>query len=149
VKVDFSDRALREMQRIDASWRKRASSPDVFLDELERTIELIETTGLLGAIYDVKAKHPVRRLLMKKSEYHVYLVRKIRRLDSRGFHLECSPKTRPEAVAFSSSPLSKAHGNRFRELQRSGGALELLAQSGNGESVAVNDAEIRAHHWCD
>jgi hypothetical protein len=76
VKVDFSDRALREMQRIDASWRKRASSPDVFLDELERTIELIETTGLLGAIYDVKAKHPVRRLLMKKSEYHVYLVRK-------------------------------------------------------------------------
>lgn len=76
MKVDFSARALREMQRIDASWRKRASSPDVFLDELEETIELIETTGVLGAVYDAKAKHQVRRLLMKKSQYHVYSVSK-------------------------------------------------------------------------
>jgi hypothetical protein len=76
VKVDLSDRALREMQRIDASWRKRASSPDVFLDELEETIEAIEVRGLFGVFYDAKGKHRVHRLLMKKSEYHVYLVRK-------------------------------------------------------------------------
>lgn len=48
MKVDLSDRALAEMQRIDASWRKRASSPDVFLEELQETIELIETTEVLG-----------------------------------------------------------------------------------------------------
>lgn len=76
MRVDFSDRALREMQRIDASWRKRAKLPDVFLDELEETLELIETTGVLGVVYDAKAKHRVHRLLMKKSEYHVYSVRK-------------------------------------------------------------------------
>jgi hypothetical protein len=65
------------MQRLDVSWRKRATSPDVFLDEVEETIELIETTGVLGVVYDAKAKHRVHRLMMmKKSEYHVYSVRK-------------------------------------------------------------------------
>ncbi len=64
------------MQRIDASWRKRASSPDVFLEELEETIELIETTEVLGPAYNAKAKRRVHRLLMEKSEYHLYLVRK-------------------------------------------------------------------------
>ena len=79
MKVDFSDRALREMRRIDASWRKRAVLPDVFLDELEETIELIETTGVLGVVYnsyDTNGKRGVHRLLMKRSEYHMYLVRK-------------------------------------------------------------------------
>jgi plasmid stabilization system protein ParE len=47
-----------------------------FLDEFEETIELIETTGVLGISYEVKGQRPVYRLLMKKSEYHVYLVRK-------------------------------------------------------------------------
>lgn len=76
MKVDLSDRALREMQRIDVSWRKRASSPDVFLDEFEELVEWIETTGVIGPVYDAKAKRRVHRLLLEKSEYHVYLARK-------------------------------------------------------------------------
>jgi len=48
VKVELSDRALLEMQRIDVAWRKRASSPDVFLDEFEQLVEWIETTGVVG-----------------------------------------------------------------------------------------------------
>jgi hypothetical protein len=59
VKVDLSDRALREMQRIDASWRKRADFPALFLDELLETVELIETTGVVGTAYSIKAKHRV------------------------------------------------------------------------------------------
>jgi hypothetical protein len=76
VKVELSDRALLEMQRIDVSWRKRASSPDVFLDELEKLVEWIESTGVMGPVYDAKAKRRVHRLLLEKSEYHVYLARK-------------------------------------------------------------------------
>ena len=76
MKVELSDRALLEMQRIDVSWRKRASSPDVFLDELEELVEWIETTGVIGRVYDAKAKCRVHRLLLEKSEYHVYLARK-------------------------------------------------------------------------
>jgi len=76
VKVELSDRALLEMQRIDVSWRKRASSPDVFVDELEELVRWIETTGVIGPAYDAKAKRQVHRLLLEKSEYHVYLARK-------------------------------------------------------------------------
>jgi hypothetical protein len=36
------------MQRIDASWRERADLPELFLNELLETVELIETTGVLG-----------------------------------------------------------------------------------------------------
>ena len=76
MKVELSDRALLEMQRIDVSWRKRASSLDVFLDELEGLVKWIETTGVIGPVYDAKAKRQVHRLLLEKSEYHVYLARK-------------------------------------------------------------------------
>jgi hypothetical protein len=64
------------MQRIAAWWQEHASSPAVFLDELEQTIEHIETTSVLGAVYDAKARHTVHRRLMKKSACHVYLVRR-------------------------------------------------------------------------
>lgn len=73
--VELSARALREMQRIDASWREQADSPELFLGELLETVELIETAGVLGVIYQANAKRRVHRLLMKKCEYHVYLVR--------------------------------------------------------------------------
>ena len=76
MKVELSDRALLEMQRIDVSWRKGASSPDVFLDELEELVEWIESTGVIGPVYDAKANRRVHRLLLEKSEYHLYLARK-------------------------------------------------------------------------
>ena len=64
------------MRRINASWRKQADHPDLFLDELLETIEVIEATSVVGTIYSIKAKHRVHRLLIPKSEQHVYLVRK-------------------------------------------------------------------------
>ena len=75
MKVELSERALREMQRINASWRRRAKVPDLFLDELLETVEAIEATAVLGVPYGAQTHHRVTRLLMKKSEYHVYLVR--------------------------------------------------------------------------
>jgi hypothetical protein len=76
VNVQLSDRARREAQRIDASWREQADFPELFLDELLETVGLIETTGVLGAVYGAKTKRRVHRLLMEKSGYHVYLVSK-------------------------------------------------------------------------
>jgi plasmid stabilization system protein ParE len=76
VKVELSRRAEREMQRIAAWWKEHASSPAAFLDELEQMIEHIETTSVLGAVYDAKARRTVYRRLMKKSACHVYLVRR-------------------------------------------------------------------------
>ena len=75
MKVDLSQRAQREMERIARWWLENASSPAVFLDELEQMIEHIETTSVLGTVYDAKARRTVHRRLMKKSGCHVYLVR--------------------------------------------------------------------------
>ena len=75
MRVELSERALQEIQRINASWRAQAEFPELFLDELLGTIELIETTGVLGFPYNLKAKRPVHRRLIGKSEYHAYLVR--------------------------------------------------------------------------
>lgn len=58
------------MQRINASWRKQADFPELFLDELLETVELIETAGVLGTPYNVKTKHRVTRLRIEKSEYY-------------------------------------------------------------------------------
>jgi hypothetical protein len=64
------------MQRINASWRRQAEFPELFLDELLETVNLIASTGMLGAPYNAKAKQRVSRPLMPKSAYHVYLVRR-------------------------------------------------------------------------
>jgi hypothetical protein len=64
------------MERIHASWREQADFPATFLAELLDTVELVETTGVMGTTYSIRAEHRVHRLLMPKSEYHVYLVRK-------------------------------------------------------------------------
>jgi hypothetical protein len=52
MKVDLSRRAEREMERIARWWQEHASLPNIFLDELEEMIEHIETTSVLGAVYD-------------------------------------------------------------------------------------------------
>jgi hypothetical protein len=75
VKVELSERAHREMQRINASWQTQADHPSLFLDELLETVELIEETGVIGAIYRITTRHRVHRLLLVKCEYHIYLVR--------------------------------------------------------------------------
>ena len=74
MKVELSRRAEREMQRIARWWQEHASSAAVFLDELEQMIEHIETTSMLGAVYEANARRTVHRRLMKKSGCHVYLV---------------------------------------------------------------------------
>ena len=75
MRVELSLRAEREMERIARWWREHAS-PAIFLDELEQMIEHIETTSVLGAVYDARARRTVHRRLMKKSACHVYLVRR-------------------------------------------------------------------------
>jgi hypothetical protein len=55
---------------------QQADFPTLFLDELLETVALIETTGVLGTIHCVKAKHHAQRRLMAKSEHHVYFLRR-------------------------------------------------------------------------
>lgn len=74
MKIRVSSRAQREADRHDAWWRaNRPGAPDLLIRELLHVLELLEGNPNLGAPYD--AKHfeaPVRRVLMKKTERHVY-----------------------------------------------------------------------------
>jgi len=74
VKIRVSGRAQRDADRHDAWWRaNRPAAPDLLIRELLQVLELLEGNPNLGALYD--ATHfegPVRRLLMRKTERHVY-----------------------------------------------------------------------------
>lgn len=74
MKIRVSGRAQREADRHDAWWRaNRPAAPDLLVRELLQVLDLLEGNPHLGAPYD--ATHfagLVRRVLMKKSERHVY-----------------------------------------------------------------------------
>jgi plasmid stabilization system protein ParE len=74
VKIRVSRRAQREADRHDAWWRaNRPGSPGLFIRELLQVLELLESNPDVGALYDSKRfMGPVRRVLMRKTERHVY-----------------------------------------------------------------------------
>jgi plasmid stabilization system protein ParE len=74
VKVRVSHRAQREADRHDAWWRaNRTGSPDLFIRELLQILEVLGSNPDVGVVYDAKRfSGPVRRVLMKKTERHVY-----------------------------------------------------------------------------
>ena len=74
MKIRVSARARREADRADAWWRaNRPSAPDLLTRELLHVLDLLRDNPNFGVLYD--ATHfdgPVRRVLMKKTERHVY-----------------------------------------------------------------------------
>lgn len=72
MKVELSAEARAQVERIDAWWRKnRQAAPDLFTDELEQALLALAETPALGVRYPPKPN--VRRLLLKRSHYHLYL----------------------------------------------------------------------------
>jgi plasmid stabilization system protein ParE len=74
VKIRVSGRARREADRHDAWWRaNRPGAPDLLIRELLHVLELLGENSNLGALYDAtRFDGPVRRILMKKTQRHVY-----------------------------------------------------------------------------
>lgn len=79
MKVELSDEAQAEVERIDAWWREnRPAAPDLFSDELERALAVLGDTPALGGRYE--AKPGVRRLLLRRTHYHLYFVERAERV---------------------------------------------------------------------
>jgi plasmid stabilization system protein ParE len=73
VKVELSDEARAEVARIDAWWRQnRPAAPDLFVDELEQALLALRDAPAIGTHYEPKPG--VRRLLLKRTHYHLYVV---------------------------------------------------------------------------
>jgi len=92
VKIRVSRRAQRETDRHDAWWRaNRPGAPDLLIRELLHVLELLDLNPNLGVPYD--AAHfdgPVRRVLMKRTDRHVYYGRWVKSSSSWqcGLHVE-------------------------------------------------------------
>jgi plasmid stabilization system protein ParE len=79
VKVELSAEAEAQVKRIDAWWREnRQAAPDLFADELEQALLALTATPGLGVRYAPKPN--VRRLLLRRTQYHLYVVEEAARV---------------------------------------------------------------------
>lgn len=74
MKVRFTRRALADAKRAKAWWHKnRPAARDLFELELTTTLDRIRTTPILGGAYQARGfEVPVRRVLLPKTQNHVY-----------------------------------------------------------------------------
>lgn len=80
MNVELSQEAERQVEAIDAWWRaQRLAAPDLFTRELEQAFSDLEDMPSLGTIYQAGAK-TVRRLLLRRSHYHLYFVEEPERI---------------------------------------------------------------------
>lgn len=78
MRVDLSAEASEQASEIDTWWREhRPSAPDLFENELSQPLARLSETPSLGTPYAAKG---VRRLLLRRSHYHVYFVVEAERL---------------------------------------------------------------------
>lgn len=71
LRVEISPSALEQIAEIEAWWAEhRPRAPGLFSDELGAAIERLADFPLAGVTYD---RYPgVRRLLLRRSGYHLY-----------------------------------------------------------------------------
>ena len=64
-----------QIRVIDEWWRRdRESSPDLFLDELRRSFDILSAAPRIGQPYRRSPVPGARRVLLKGTRYHVYYV---------------------------------------------------------------------------
>jgi plasmid stabilization system protein ParE len=73
VQVAFHPRAAEDAAAIDGWWKaNRRAAPDLFLRELEQAVALIADSPTLGKAANDDDLPGVRRVLMRRTRYHVY-----------------------------------------------------------------------------
>lgn len=79
MKVELSAEAQAQVDRIDAWWREnRQAAPNLFAQELGQALRALATTPALGVRYPPRPS--VRRLLLKRTRYHLYVVEQATRV---------------------------------------------------------------------
>ena len=73
--LQLTPQSEAQIHEIDSWWRKnRTSAPDLFLDELTAVFHLLASAPMLGRLYRASPVANVRRLLLRKTRYHLYYV---------------------------------------------------------------------------
>ena len=80
MKVELSEEARGQVREIDAWWREnRPAARDLFARELANALTMLEQMPTLGTRYEEGSK-PVRRILLRRSHYHLYFDEQAERL---------------------------------------------------------------------
>ena len=75
LSVRTTPEADAQIRAIDEWWRShRAAAPDLFLNELTASFDIIGEAPHIGRLYRRSPVLGVRRLLLKTTRYHVYYV---------------------------------------------------------------------------
>jgi plasmid stabilization system protein ParE len=73
VRIRYTKRAELSIERIDDRWRAhRPAAPDLFWTELGEAEELLRVSPQRGTVYKTRKGDEVRRVLLPKTDYHVY-----------------------------------------------------------------------------
>jgi plasmid stabilization system protein ParE len=69
----MTPRALAEAKRAKTWWqRNRPAAPGLFEEELRAALATLRTTPIMGAAYEANLGFPVRRMVLRRTAYHVY-----------------------------------------------------------------------------
>ncbi len=68
----LTPRALREAKRLKSWWANNRDEEDLFDEELKDTLDQLLATPTIGTSYPSKFEVSIRRLLMEKTNNHVY-----------------------------------------------------------------------------
>lgn len=75
IPVQATPKAEAQIREIDDWWRKnRLAAPDLFLDELSESFDLLSGAPQIGRLYRQSPVKGVRRLLLRGTRYHIYYV---------------------------------------------------------------------------
>ncbi|WP_437929010.1 type II toxin-antitoxin system RelE/ParE family toxin [Sorangium sp. So ce291] len=73
MNVRFLGNSAEHARAADAWWREnRQGAPSLFAEELAAALRMLRNVPEMGAPYVPKANDGVRRVLMPRTQYHVY-----------------------------------------------------------------------------
>lgn len=71
--VVFLRRAAREIEAVDEWWRaNRIAAPELFVSELDAVLSAVALMPSLGAPAKAQRARGLRRVLLRRTRYHVY-----------------------------------------------------------------------------
>ncbi|MRG92307.1 type II toxin-antitoxin system RelE/ParE family toxin [Polyangium spumosum] len=74
MKVVFLGRSAAQARAVEAWWRDNQGSSSLFTNELALALRLLKRAPEMGAPYAPRADRGVRRLLLRRTQYHIYYV---------------------------------------------------------------------------
>ena len=72
MRLRLTPRALREAKRLKSWWVNNRDEEDLFDEELRDTLDQLLAAPTIGTSYPSRFNISVRRVLMKKTNNHVY-----------------------------------------------------------------------------